>query len=426
MKIYMRNLIAPLAPVVLSIFILLSLTACGGGGTPSINDQAFAVAVQSDGKIVAAGDSYSDNNGWSFALVRYNGNGSLDPAFGTGGKVLTNLHGGARAVAIQSDGKILAAGYSYLYPGNFVLVRYNSDGSLDTTFGYGGIVQTTMGGAVSTLAIQSDGRIVAGGYSYNGYGYDFAVARYFSNGTLDPIFSGGAVITANPYLNSGVTSVAIQSDGSILAAGGSSLIRYNIDGSPDMTFGNLGTVTTGSNYEKISGVAIQAGGQILAAGSAYNGVGGDDLILTRLNYIDGSIDTSFGSGGRIVAPAMSLYNLTSTSVVANQTTGKIVVAGYAQDQFAQDYFVVLARYDSYGIPDTSFASTGALLASAAGLWGNSGHVRNIAVQADGKIVVAGNTYQNDTNGYDFSLARFGSDGSVDNTFGTNGRVTTGF
>jgi len=418
MKISMRKYFASLVAFVLPVFILLSLPGCGGGGTPAITDQAFAVAVQSDGRIVAAGDSYSDNNGWSFALVRYNGNGSLDPTFGTGGKVLTNLDGGARAVAIQSDGKILAAGYSYLYPDNFVLVRYNSDGSLDATFGYGGIVQTTMGGAVSALAIQSDGRIVAGGYSYNGSA--FAVARYFSNGTLDPSFgTGGAVVTGN--MNSGVSSVAIQSDGSILAAGGSYLIRYDSIGMLDPLFGLGSGIVSGSPGQQISAVALQAGGQILAAGSAFNGIGGDDLILTRYNYIDGSIDTSFGAGGWVVTPAMSLYNLTSTSVVANLTTGKIVVAGYAQGQF-----VVLARYDSNGTPDTSFASSGALLTSAAGLWGNSGHVRNIAVQTDGKIVVAGSTYQNDANGYDFALARLGSGGSIDNTFGTNGRVTTGF
>jgi uncharacterized delta-60 repeat protein len=149
----------------------------------SSNDYAYSVALQSDGKIVAAGrsmPSYED-----FALVRYNADGSLDTNFGTGGKVTTpigNDDDTANFVAIQTDGKIVAAGYSYGSSNiDFALVRYNADGSLDTNFGTGGKVTTPIGGSSdigTSAAIQSDGNIVVAGHSDNGSNYDFALVRY--------------------------------------------------------------------------------------------------------------------------------------------------------------------------------------------------------------------------------------------------------
>ena len=147
-------------------------------------DVAYALGIQPDGKIVAAG--YSNNGGnYDFALVRYNANGSLDTGFGTGGKVITPVGSGyniAYALGIQPDGRIVAAGYSYNGSNyDFALVRYNTDGSLDTDFGTGGIVTTPVGSSddkALALAIQSDGGIVAAGYSDNGSNYDYALVRY--------------------------------------------------------------------------------------------------------------------------------------------------------------------------------------------------------------------------------------------------------
>lgn len=418
MKKNMRNSFVLVVSIVLSTLIL---TGCGGGGATAINDHAFAVAMQSDGKIVAAGESYNDNNGWSFALVRYNSDGSLDTTFGTGGKVLTNIGAGARDIVIQGDGKIVAAGYSYVTPNNFVLVRYNSNGSLDTNFGSGGMVLTTLGGGVSALAVQAtDGKIVAAGYSFNGIGNDFALARYNTNGTIDTTFGfGGTVITASGGMGVGASDVAIQSDGKILAAGGSYLIRYNSDGMLDITFNPVsGMVYTGPAYEQTS-VATQADGKILAAGSSYMGPGGYGLALARYISTDGFIDTPFGSSGRATIVAMSIYNLSTTSVVP-QSNGNIVVAGCSQYQF------ILARYDSTGFPDTSFASGGVRIATGGSYWSNDSVVRNIAVQTtDGKIVLVGSSYKDDASGYDFALARLNSDGSLDTGFGTGGKVTTG-
>ena len=417
MKKNMRNSLVLFVSIILSALIM---AGCGGGGATAINDHASAVAMQSDGKIVAAGDSYNDSNGWSFALVRYNSNGSLDTTFGTGGKVLTNIGAGVRDIVIQGDGKIVAAGYSYVTPDNFVLVRYNSNGSLDTSFGSGGMVLTSMGGGVTALALQGDGRIVAAGYSHISYGYDFALARYDTNGTLDPAFGfGSGKVFTSGGMGRGAADVAIQTDGKILAAGGSYLARYNSDGTPDMAFGTgSGVVFAGSAYEQ-TGVAIQADGKILAAGSAYMGPGGYGLALTRYIGTDGFIDTPFASGGRTTIAAMSIYNLGTTSVVP-QSNGNIVVAGCSQYQF------VLARYDSTGFPDTSFASGGVIIATGGSYWSNDSVVRNIAVQStDGKIVLVGSTYKDDASGYDFALARLNSDGSLDTGFGTGGKVTTG-
>jgi uncharacterized delta-60 repeat protein len=207
-------------------------------GSGSI-DSANALAIQSDGKIVAAGYSFASGTTPSdFALARYNPDGTLDPTFNATGKVLTDFSGSgsgdaANAVAIQSDGKIVAAGYSLASgsPWDFALARYNPDGTLDTTFNATGKVLTHFSGSGSgdtatALAIQSDGKIVAAGGSYaSGPPQDFALARYNPDGTLDPTFnSTGKVLT--DFSGSGSVdfayALAIQSDGKIVAGGFSS------------------------------------------------------------------------------------------------------------------------------------------------------------------------------------------------------------
>jgi uncharacterized delta-60 repeat protein len=189
------------------------------------------VAIQSDGKIVAAG--YSDASGnYDFALARYNSNGTLDTTFNSSGKVLTDLSGSgsgdfASGVAIQSDGKIVAAGFSDASgtPYDFALVRYNPNGTLDTTFNTTGKVLTDLSGAgsqdeASAVAIQSDGKIVAAGDSTVGGGNpDFALARYKADGTLDRAFnSTGRVLTDFGGFDVAY-AVAIQSARRIVAAG---------------------------------------------------------------------------------------------------------------------------------------------------------------------------------------------------------------
>jgi uncharacterized delta-60 repeat protein len=216
----------------------------------TVDDEANALVIQPDGKLVAAGYS-NDGIQNRFALVRYNTTGSLDTTFGTGGIATTPVGTSDAkifALVIQPDGKLVAAGYSntgslanpqYAY----TLIRYNVNGSLDATFGSGGIVTTSIGtvdNEAFALAIQSDGKLVAAGYSFNSVlGQNvFALVRYSATGTLDATFgSGGIVTTSIGTVDDEAFALAIQSDGKLLAAGYSfnsvlgqnvfALVRYN-------------------------------------------------------------------------------------------------------------------------------------------------------------------------------------------------------
>jgi uncharacterized delta-60 repeat protein len=335
----------------------------GGKVVTSINSSYGGdsdIAIQSDGKIVAVDISYNGGNNETndgFKLARYNTDGSLDTSFGTGGKVVTHIgnRAFAGAVAIQPDGKIVAAGGSSSgNNANFALARYNTNGSLDTTFGMGGIVVTSIGdrgfgssagASASAVAIQSDGRIVAAGsiqsydesYQLEEYPY-FVLARYNTDGSLDTSFgTGGIVVTdiGNFGDYSAALAVALQSDGKIVAAGYSSsrniskfaLARYNTNGSLDTTFGTGGIVLTliGESSSAFA-VAIQSNGKIVAAGRAepYRGFGIFHFALARYNT-DGSLDTSFGSGGKVVTPIGNSNAF--ARAVAIQPAGKIVAAG---------------------------------------------------------------------------------------------------
>jgi uncharacterized delta-60 repeat protein len=210
----------------------------GTGGTVttavgSSGDEANAVAIQSDGRIVVAGSSFGSTD--DFALVRYTTSGALDGSFGTGGKVTTPIGPSsdqATAVAIQSDGKIVAAGLSLNASGDydFALVRYTTSGALDGLFGTGGTVTTPIGSAediANAVAIQADGKIVAAGYSHSGSNH-FALARYNPAGTLDGSFGTGGKVTTPIGVIDQAFGMAIQSDGKIVAAG-SSQTSFNVD-----------------------------------------------------------------------------------------------------------------------------------------------------------------------------------------------------
>jgi uncharacterized delta-60 repeat protein len=223
--------------------------------------------------------------------------GSLDTTFGKSGMVTTPIGSGnavAHALGIQSDGKIVAAGSSNnIGNDDFTLVRYNTDGSFDTTFGTGGIVTTTIGSDAyaQALGIQTDGKIVAAGDYYNGSNYEFALVRYTADGSLDTTFgTGGIVTTTIGSGNAWANALGIQTDGKIVAAGYSynssnddfSLVRYNADGSLDTTFGTGGIVTTaiGSGNAGANALGIQTDGKIVAAGQSSNG-SNEDFILVR-------------------------------------------------------------------------------------------------------------------------------------------------
>jgi uncharacterized delta-60 repeat protein len=386
----------------------------GGKVTTAIgtsHENAYAVAIQGDGKIVAAGYSVIGSKA-DFALARYNSDGGLDTGFGTGGKVTTAIGAGndyAYAVAIQVDGKIVVAGSSN-NGGNddFALARYNIDGSLDTGFGTGGKVTTAIGSSTdcaNAVAIQGDGKIVVAGKAANGSDGDFALARYNSDGSLDTGFGTGGKVTTNIGTYSDIANaVAIQGDGKIVAAGYSissnwdfALVRYNSDGSLDTGFGTGGTVTTDigtSSLDIANAVAIQGDGKIVAAGGANTGT--LDFALARYNS-DGSLDAGFGTGGKVTTAIGTGADL--ANAVAIQGDGKIVAAGKAANGGNDDF--ALARYNSDGSLDTGFG-TGGKVTTAIGT--SNDWLQAVAIQGDGKIVVAGSSYSGSN--WDFAVARY--------------------
>jgi uncharacterized delta-60 repeat protein len=319
----------------------------------NLSDSAWGVVIQSDGKIIAAGLGNEPDTSEPrrvAVLVRYNANGSLDTSFGNGGIVITRygnpLQGIAMvAVALQTNGKIVTAGYLGNFGGSFALARYNTDSSLDTSFGNGGIAITSFAGSASAaaVAVQSDGKIIAAGRnSSTSTGNDFALARYNTDGSLDTSFGNeGRIITAffSGNLNDSAFSVAIDSNGKIVASGdasdgtanrGLALIRYNTNGTLDSSFGNNGKVFTsgffGGSTNNNSAMALQSNGKIVCLGTrlAPSPSFNRDFALARYNN-DGSLDTSFGSGGRIVTDLNGFED--APFALAIQSDGKIVAAG---------------------------------------------------------------------------------------------------
>jgi uncharacterized delta-60 repeat protein len=254
------------------------------------------VAVQADGKIVMAGNHQND-----FALARYDGAGNLDNTFGAGGKVTTDIssYDAASAIALQSDGKILVAGGCNASSNDFSLLRYNTDGSLDTTFGTGGIVVTDFAGnydVCSSMALQQDGRIVLAGFTLNSVNYDFALSRYLSDGSPDAAFGiGGKVQTDLGSDFEYAYSVLIHDDGSIIVGGARvagpvghfTLIRYDSVGHLDSAFaggsGALVTVPVGTGNSQCVSVSRRPDGRIVMGGVAVNGQD-YDFAIAQLNY----------------------------------------------------------------------------------------------------------------------------------------------
>ena len=216
-------------------------------------DAASAVAIQPDGKIVLAGSAFNGD----FLVVRYNPNGSLDPSFGTGGLVTTDLGGsdGAVAISVRPSGKILVAGATTANPGDpmaFAAARYNPDGSLDTSFGTGGKATAPYGGHTISVAIEGDGSFDLAGTVFNADA-DFRVARYLPNGTPDASFGTGGIVTTDLGAWDTAWSIVAQPDGKLVVGGNSgngadigtfALARYDPNGSLDASFGANGVVTT--------------------------------------------------------------------------------------------------------------------------------------------------------------------------------------
>jgi uncharacterized delta-60 repeat protein len=405
------------------------------------DDQARALTLLNDGGVLVAGHGNWGPNG-DFILVRYGADGRLDSAFGDGGSVgmdfEPNGYGSAYAVAAQNDGKFLVAGaYGLNYPNSgsgFAMARFNADGSLDSSFDGDGKAITPLGSGYNSyqttgLAVQPDGKILVAGTHYDGNsnGADFAVVRYNTDGSLDTNFDSDgkafADVYPGPYTYHEVAaSIALQADGKVLVAGTSrndasysndfALVRFNADGTLDTSFDGDGILTTDlGTYSTDSGkaLAVQADGKILLAGISNN-----DFAVVRYNA-DGSLDTSFGTGGKVLtAIGASIDEAYSLAV---QADGKILLAGRTYN--GKDYDIALIRYNTNGSLDASFGSGGKVV-TAIGKGDEAAY--GVAVQADGKILVTGSAYLPYGNfggaqhSNDFVVVRYNPDGSLDTSF----------
>ena len=404
----------------------------------------YAIAIQGDGKIVAVGFT-KPTSGWGqerLAAVRFNSNGSLDPGFGSSGVVVTDVSPGyteqANDVMIDAAGRIVLAVYAYLLAPNansLVVVRYRSDGTLDSAFSGDGIavLPASASSAAQRLALDSAGRIlVAGGRIPSG----LVLARWRDDGTVDPSFGVGGISSLVPPNNASVSvgGMSLQPDGKIVVAGGLGaagaggkgdflLLRCGANGNLDTSLGNQGYLTAdfngGSDWGV--GVALEANGKIVVAGTATMNATGRDFAMARFRG-DGSplpgygdLDPTFDFDGRASTMLPSWSNREWGHAVAVQADGKILAAGKAENDFA------LARFLADGQPDPSFGIDGRVATDLRGTDVDPEQIHDLAIQADGKIVAAGETDV----GY-IGVVRYLADGKLDSSFGTGGTVKFGF
>jgi uncharacterized delta-60 repeat protein len=384
----------------------------GGDGKVATNftsgdDMAFGVAVQPDGKIVAVGSADFQNE---FALARYTTDGSLDTSFDVDGKVTTSFtgdHDSAHDVAIQADGNIVAVGTAGFE--SYALARYESNGNLDPSFGGGDgkVLSDLTGGRDVALAvtIQANGKIVVAGRSAGARGR-FALARYQSDGSLDHSFGGDGIVFTNlTPRDDYARDVAIYANAKVVAAGRAgraggrfALARYESDGRLDTSFGGDGRVLTNftSGDDHARGVAIQPNGRIVVAGGA--GRAGGRFALARYES-DGGLDASFGGDGKVLTNFAR--GLDVALGIAIQSNRRIVAAGHAGGArlSPRNHKLAIARYRANGVLDRSFSGDG-----KRGVDFTSGDdwAEDVAIQPDGKIVVAGRAARA---GGRFALAR---------------------
>lgn len=391
--------------------------------TSSANFSNAAVEIQPDEKIVIGGRFQEDfaavrltNRGTRDLRFGRNGLATTD---------VGNISASIRDLVVQNDGKIVTVGYAKMPKLHFAVARYNSDGSPDASFGNNGKVFTTINSEnceARKVILQTDGKIIVAGSTLNGqiasYGnYDFVFVRYNTDGTIDETFgNNGKTVTDFGSPHEEIMSVIVQPDGKILALGGSNssyirsnlVARYNADGSLDTSFGDSGKTATyiSENYVKTIGMVLQTGGKILVIGNDYN-----NIVLMRYNP-DGAIDSSFGNNGKSLIANSNTNPEFGYDVIA-QPDGKIIVVGLKYLPFPNhnDSAFQLTRINADGLLDSSFGNNGKVITLI-----RSGYTRatSAALQPDGKIIAAG--FSSNGNDLDFAVVRYNQDGSPDRLF----------
>ncbi len=377
-------------------------------------------------RVIATSDADSSKTAAATVTV----SSALDGSFGQNGTIGGSFGGIAKiwAMATQpDDGKRVVGGESLIGEEIvFAVARYEPNGALDQSFGNGGVVTTSLGGAgVRALAIQADGKIVVAGASDQG---DFVVARYLADGTLDSTFGTSSDGTVLQKPGSGVATLnalVLQDDLKIVVGGSSvlngiavaTLMRFLPSGAVDETFGSATTGIVQSEYLSTAGfeeseifaLTLQSTGEIVAGG----GVGRPSTLFLVARYDSGGIlDTSFSSDGFVVAALGSGEQRANAIVV--QPTGEIVAGGFSSSFFA------ITRYTGSGIEDTSFSGDGIVITAV----GNGGPASIQSLLLDGSDLVAGGVSFDGAGNSEFTLARYDSTGSPDSSFGVGGIATT--
>ncbi|CAN5215675.1 hypothetical protein BH11BAC5_BH11BAC5_14380 [soil metagenome] len=392
-----------------------------------------AVAIQSTGKIIVSGYTLNGSSS-DFATTRINTDGTLDNSFGVNGISITDIASTddyAGPVIIDNSDRIVVAGYA-VNPAisasvNFALVRYNSNGLIDSSFATGGKLDAGLDQGNTRfyrIAVQTDGKLVAAGSTWNGTNYDFALVRYNNDGSIDKTFGKNG----NQILDFGATEevngLAIQADGKIIAAGSSytnsggifCVARYKTNGTLDSTYSEDGKSTIGiGTADILSNIALQADGKLVLAGMTYTDINYDStsFSVARLTT-EGILDSTFNNTGKQLT---SFDRASNGSSVVIQGNGKIVVTGWAvisgKDNFA------LARYNANGSLDSSFSHDG----KQTSVFGGDDYFgTSMAIQNDGKIILAGYGETLDGARNYAVLARYNSNGDLDNSFGNAGNT----
>lgn len=394
-----------------------------------------AVAVMPNGKIVVAGTT-NVLGSTDFAVLRYNANGTLDTTFDGDGGVISDLGAAsvdvATCVAVQPDGKILVGGHTTAESAtsDFVVVRYNVDGSLDNFFGGDGKVVYNHSGDPEegrAIKVQSDGKIVLAGISHIGNKPDFAIIRFLSDGTLDSTFDGGGYAEFIIGINDeeeAANAIAIQPDGKYVLAGyvfnglsnDFAVIRLNSNGSVDNSFNGNGRRSVNfGNDDRANAVVIQPDGKILLGGSWTGGA--SDFALVRLNP-NGTFDNTF-SGDGMANAAFSPTGFGAAefaNAMALQPDGRIILAGYTNQFDVGDDFGLM-RFTAAGLLDPSFDGDGKLTTTFTP--GEVDIAKAIAIQPDGRVVVAGTTDG------DFAVVRYNTRTRTDARIGSKSSATSG-
>lgn len=439
-------------------------------------------AIQTDGKIVLVGSMYNESNSFGF-ILRLNSDGTVDTSFNTTGRVYNTFISNFKKVILLTDGKILVIGEE---KGEVALARYSTSGALDTTFDGDGMNYETVftGGLyLYDVALQSDGKIITLSKFFSATNPNFRIRRYNSNGSIDPSFGTNGQLFYDLSYNETPAAIAVLADDKFYIAGSSSsgstrnvfVTKHNSDGFLDTTFNTTGiklTSFTGSTSSTTSDMVVQPDGKIVTSNQVYV-AGVPRIIMVRYNT-NGNLDTTFDSDGAAVTITTSGFGALTDGELKIQSDGKIVlmqtmqpiingnsnqeilflrynsngsldttfdgdgqlyysyfslndnatdfdfigtkilVCGNTEENYAQNK-IAIARLNTNGAFDNSFDSDGKLFYSFP--FAGADNANCSKLQPDGKLIVGGNSYLNNSN---YTLSRYNVDGSIDTSFGVNG------